>query len=62
MKEAPIISRALCWISTRLVLVVAAHGLAIAAAANAEEKKPNILIIWGDDIGQSNISAGATAC
>jgi arylsulfatase len=23
----------------------------------AEQKKPNILIIWGDDIGQSNISA-----
>jgi arylsulfatase A-like enzyme len=25
--------------------------------ALAEEKKPNILVIWGDDIGQSNISA-----
>jgi arylsulfatase A-like enzyme len=23
----------------------------------AEDKKPNILVIWGDDIGQSNISA-----
>jgi arylsulfatase len=23
----------------------------------AEEKKPNIVIIWGDDIGQSNVSA-----
>ncbi|MHC4899723.1 MAG: arylsulfatase [Planctomycetota bacterium] len=23
----------------------------------AQEKKPNILVIWGDDIGQSNISA-----
>jgi len=22
----------------------------------ADEKKPNILIIWGDDIGQSNLS------
>ncbi len=22
-----------------------------------KEKKPNILVIWGDDIGQSNISA-----
>jgi len=26
-------------------------------AAFAAEKKPNIVIIWGDDIGQSNISA-----
>ncbi len=25
--------------------------------ANAQTKKPNILVIWGDDIGQSNISA-----
>jgi len=28
-----------------------------AMAAPADEKKPNIVIIWGDDIGQSNISA-----
>jgi len=27
-----------------------------ADAANAADKKPNILIIWGDDIGQFNIS------
>lgn len=27
------------------------------AAAASESKKPNIVIIWGDDIGQSNISA-----
>jgi arylsulfatase len=25
--------------------------------AEAQEKKPNIVIIWGDDIGQSNVSA-----
>ncbi len=25
--------------------------------AFAQEKKPNIVVIWGDDIGQSNISA-----
>jgi len=25
--------------------------------ADTQQKKPNILIIWGDDIGQSNISA-----
>jgi arylsulfatase len=28
-----------------------------ADAANVADKKPNILIIWGDDIGQFNISA-----
>ncbi len=34
-------------------------GLALAsfASANAQTKKPNILIIWGDDIGLWNISA-----
>ena len=34
-------------------------GLAFAWAlpASAQEKKPNILVIWGDDVGQSNISA-----
>ncbi|WP_152287707.1 arylsulfatase [Flavicella marina] len=30
--------------------------IAIGMSANAQ-KKPNILVIWGDDIGQSNISA-----
>src|SRR5215468_6513333 len=28
-----------------------------AQAQTADAKKPNIVIIWGDDIGQSNISA-----
>jgi arylsulfatase len=28
-----------------------------AVQADAQTKKPNILVIWGDDIGQSNISA-----
>ena len=32
--------------------------LFVASGAVAQEaKKPNIVIIWGDDIGQSNISA-----
>jgi len=31
--------------------------LATAATAFAEDSKPNILVIWGDDVGQSNISA-----
>jgi len=45
------------YLITFIVLLVAAAtwlaGLAVAQAA----KKPNILVIWGDDIGQSNISA-----
>ena len=40
------------------VLAVIVVGLAlIASPAVAADKKPNIVIIWGDDIGQSNISA-----
>ena len=35
---------------------VAAHNLAVAATAQATGKKPNILVIWGDDIGYWNIS------
>jgi len=31
--------------------------LALSNIANAKSTKPNILVIWGDDIGQSNISA-----
>ena len=41
-------------------LVVAAALLALpllSPAALAQDKKPNIVIIWGDDIGQTNISA-----
>jgi arylsulfatase A-like enzyme len=38
---------------------IVALGLlyAVPAAIAQEAKKPNIVIIWGDDIGQSNISA-----
>ncbi len=32
-------------------------GAAAVAPALAQGKKPNILVIWGDDIGRSNISA-----
>ncbi len=38
----------------RLFVMIAA--IAIAASAAAQDK-PNILVVWGDDIGQSNISA-----
>ena len=32
-------------------------ALIVAGLAQASTEKPNILVIWGDDIGQSNISA-----
>jgi arylsulfatase len=37
--------------------LLAAAALAITPALAQEAKKPNILVIFGDDIGQSNISA-----
>jgi arylsulfatase A-like enzyme len=40
-----------------LLLVVLALGAVGLAEAQAQEKKPTILIIFGDDVGQSNISA-----
>ncbi len=27
------------------------------ASVSAQDKKPNILVVWGDDIGNTNISA-----
>ena len=44
---------------TSLVLatVAALFGVAGAPAAKAQQKKPNILILWGDDIGYWNLSA-----
>jgi arylsulfatase len=38
-------------------LLVLAGDNAAAAVVQEPDKKPNILVIWGDDIGQSNISA-----
>ncbi|NOR23194.1 MAG: sulfatase-like hydrolase/transferase [Desulforhopalus sp.] len=40
------------------ICAAALLGLLLASgAACASEKKPNIIVIWGDDIGQDNISA-----
>ena len=44
MKTTPSILVALCGVLT----LVSAHG---------QQKKPNILVIWGDDIGWQNVSA-----
>ena len=43
------------WVSTRVLLGAAAAVLLSAQALAAD--KPNILVVWGDDVGQSNISA-----
>ena len=37
--------------------LVVATSTASPALAQTTAKKPNILVIWGDDIGQFNISA-----
>jgi arylsulfatase len=42
---------------TRTVFALFAVWLISCATASAQTKKPNILVIWGDDIGWSNVSA-----
>ena len=41
----------------KLALGAALLGLTASLATAQDDGKPNILVIWGDDIGQSNISA-----
>ena len=43
--------------SLALATVATLFAVAGAPAAKAQEKKPNILVIMGDDIGISNIGA-----
>ncbi|WP_254441632.1 MULTISPECIES: arylsulfatase [unclassified Ruegeria] len=45
------------WRRTLRRFAVATVTVALAVPAWAQDQKPNILVIWGDDIGQSNISA-----
>jgi arylsulfatase len=42
--------------SVAVAMAALALGL-VATTASAQDKKPNILVIWGDDIGITNISA-----
>ena len=52
--------RFLRWCSLAVAVMLVAFALPATAQqkkADTQQKKPNILIIWGDDIGQSNISA-----
>ncbi|NVO55339.1 arylsulfatase [Rhodobacteraceae bacterium B1Z28] len=46
-----------CWRRNLRRFAVASATVALALPAWAQDQKPNILVIWGDDIGQSNISA-----
>ena len=39
------------------MVALATHNRNVEANAQTSGKKPNICIIWGDDIGQSNVSA-----
>ncbi|MCF6169746.1 MAG: arylsulfatase [Bacteroidales bacterium] len=43
--------------SILVLCLIAIFGIQISEAQSRKNKKPNILVIWGDDIGQSNISA-----
>ena len=40
-----------------LIMILSVPFLMMAQKKNKKADKPNILVIWGDDIGQSNISA-----
>ncbi len=40
-----------------IACLVSLGVVGVVSPVHAQDRKPNILIIWGDDIGQSNISA-----
>ena len=40
-----------------IALLVVLGSTIPSRVASAQEKKPNILVIWGDDVGVHNISA-----
>ena len=42
--------------STKFLLALGLGLATVAMPTQVMAKKPNILVIWGDDIGQSNIS------
>ena len=44
-------------VSAAMFAAVLLATSAFLTGAQAQEKKPNILVIWGDDIGGFNISA-----
>jgi hypothetical protein len=44
-------------LSVAFATVATLFGVAGTPAAKAQDKKPNIVVIWGDDIGWENVSA-----
>jgi arylsulfatase A-like enzyme len=42
---------------TTILLLAASSMLLLSISANAKTTQPNIVIIWGDDVGQSDVSA-----
>src|SRR5215471_7524037 len=44
-------------LAARFGIASVALSLSVAGTVHAQERKTNIVVIWGDDIGQSNISA-----
>ena len=42
---------------TTILALIALASFGAVIPASAQTKKPNIVTIWGDDIGQSDISA-----
>ncbi len=45
------------WAKAQGLFVLAAVTIVLVGSASAQNKKPNILVIWGDDVGMYNISA-----
>ena len=45
------------WKHALVAFTLAVQLLASADVQAQQPRKPNIVIIWGDDIGQSNVSA-----
>ncbi|MFO0806505.1 MAG: arylsulfatase [Gemmataceae bacterium] len=56
-KPVPATTPATCCETGANLAVLAEHNRKVSAVAQKDGKKPNILIIWGDDIGVHNISA-----
>jgi arylsulfatase A-like enzyme len=63
VSDAIPINRALTIMKTKLIVAAVSFALICVLSANAQSpapssgKKPNILVIFGDDIGQANVSA-----
>ena len=43
--------------SNRFFWLLAAAAVLLLPSVGSAQEKPNILVVWGDDVGQSNISA-----